>query len=312
MKRSLTFLTTAFIAILLVSATEAEEVRVANMPPVVVSTVPQAGDTKVDPSITEIRVTFSKEMADGSWSWTQISDETFPPTTGKPYYLSDKRTCVLPVKLEPGRSYVTWLNSAKFGNFRDTGRRSAVPYLLVFETGKGRTSSAEQATARPGTPPPGPVLLSHVDNSAEGKRSLAGSGHAVVFDRPDGAKKVTAIQIFASRYGYPQAPDEDFHVYLLDEKQMPIKDLALPYALIARGPEKWYTFEVPGIEVPERFYVALSFDPTRTKGIYLGYDEVDGPSHSYTGLPDSGFSRHTSSPEEKVTHEWMVRVRMEP
>jgi len=115
----------------------AADPSVATMPPVVVKTVPQSGDRNVDPSITEIRVTFSKDMADGSWSWTQISDDTFPPTTGKPYYLEDKRTCVLPVKLEPNRSYVTWLNSAKFGNFRDTGRRSAVPYLLVFETGKG-------------------------------------------------------------------------------------------------------------------------------------------------------------------------------
>jgi RNA polymerase sigma-70 factor (ECF subfamily) len=107
---------------------------VQSMQPVVVRTSPQSGDTQVDPAITEIRVTFSKDMADQSWSWTQISPETFPPTTGKPYYLPDKRTCVLPVKLAPNRSYVTWLNSAKFGNFRDTDGRSAVPYLLVFET----------------------------------------------------------------------------------------------------------------------------------------------------------------------------------
>jgi len=117
-------------------------ISVATMPPVVVSTVPRSGDKAVDPSITELRVTFSKDMMDGNWSWTQISDETFPPTTGKPRYLDDKRTCVLPVKLEPGKTYVTWLNSAKYGNFKDADGRSAVPYLLVFETAKADVSSA--------------------------------------------------------------------------------------------------------------------------------------------------------------------------
>ena len=141
-----------FLAALLVSAWSrcalADEISVATMPPVVVKTVPQSGDTRVDPSLSEIRVTFSKDMQDGSWSWTQISDETFPEITGKLRYLADKRTCVAPVKLEPGKTYVTWLNSAKFGNFKDADRRPAVPYLLVFETKKaaGARSRAKTQT----------------------------------------------------------------------------------------------------------------------------------------------------------------------
>ena len=55
---------------------------------------------------------------------------------GKPKYLADKRTCVLPVKLEPGKTYAIWVNSEKLGNFKDTDGRSAVPYLLVFKTKK--------------------------------------------------------------------------------------------------------------------------------------------------------------------------------
>ena len=109
---------------------------VQTLPPVVVKTVPEAGDTKVDPSITEIQVTFSKKMADGSWSWSQISDESYPKTTGKPHYEADGKTCELPVKLEPGKTNEIWLNSQKFGNFKDAKERSAVPYLLVFETAK--------------------------------------------------------------------------------------------------------------------------------------------------------------------------------
>jgi RNA polymerase sigma-70 factor (ECF subfamily) len=119
---------------LLSTAARADEVSLASVPPVVVKTVPQAGAGDVDPRRTEIRVEFSKDMQDGSWSWSTLSKESFPKVTGKPKYLADKRTCVLPVKLEPGKTYAVWLNSENFGNFKDADGHSAVPYLLVFQT----------------------------------------------------------------------------------------------------------------------------------------------------------------------------------
>jgi RNA polymerase sigma-70 factor (ECF subfamily) len=73
-------------------------------------------------------------MKDASWSWSTLSEESFPKTVGEPKYLADKRTCVLPVKLKPGKTYALWLNSERFGNFRDADGQSAVPYLLVFKT----------------------------------------------------------------------------------------------------------------------------------------------------------------------------------
>ena len=106
------------------------------MPPAVVKTVPEAGADGVDAKLTEIKVTFSKDMQDGAWSWVTLSKESFPTVDGAPKYLKDKRTCVLPVKLEPGKTYAIWVNSEKFGNFKDADGRSAVPYLLVFKTKK--------------------------------------------------------------------------------------------------------------------------------------------------------------------------------
>lgn len=113
------------------------EVSVRSMPPVVIKTIPQAGDTSVDPSIKEIHVTFSKEMMiDNMWSWVMVSKESFPQITGQVKYLNDKRTCIAPVKLEPGKTYVVWFNSERYNAFRDTDNNPAVPYLLVFETRK--------------------------------------------------------------------------------------------------------------------------------------------------------------------------------
>ncbi len=111
-------------------------ISVRTMPPVVVKTEPQAGETNVDPATKEIRVAFSKDMTDKSWSWTQISKENFPETTGAIHYLADKRTCVLPVKLKPATTYAILLNPEKYKSFMDTDGQAAMAYLLVFETRK--------------------------------------------------------------------------------------------------------------------------------------------------------------------------------
>jgi hypothetical protein len=112
-----------------------EKLSVKTLPPVVVRTTPQAGDTQVDAAaVKEIRVTYSKDMTDNSWSWSQMGEDTYPKMDGKPHYEADKRTCVMPVKLEAGRTYVVLLNSEKFTNFKDADGRPALPYLLVFET----------------------------------------------------------------------------------------------------------------------------------------------------------------------------------
>ncbi len=115
------------------------KVSVQTTPPVVVKTFPQAGDTKVDPAISEVRVTFSKDMmTNNMWSWVIHTKDSFPEIAGKVRYLADGRTCVLPVKLYPGRKYAIWFNSPNYKHnaFRDRANNPAVPYLLVFETGK--------------------------------------------------------------------------------------------------------------------------------------------------------------------------------
>ena len=118
-------------------AQTAKEVSVKTMPPSVVKTVPVAGDMAVDPALKEISVTFSKDMkTNRMWAVCQISKETYPQVAGQIHYLSDQRTCVVPVKLEADKTYVLWFNRGQFNSFRDTENNPAVPYLLVFKTRK--------------------------------------------------------------------------------------------------------------------------------------------------------------------------------
>jgi hypothetical protein len=106
----------------------------AEQPPVVVETFPVSGARDVDLGETEIRVRFSKPMTDDSWSWSTAWENSTPDFIGQPHYEADGRTCVVKVKLEPGRTYAFWLNSEKFHNFQDRAGQPAVPYLLIFQT----------------------------------------------------------------------------------------------------------------------------------------------------------------------------------
>lgn len=110
------------------------EVSAASIPPVVVKTVPESGATDVPPGETELRVTFSKPMRNGSWSWSTAWEDSTPEFIADPVYDADGKTCVARVKLESGKTYGVWLNSQKFHNFKDTQGRAAVPYLFVFQT----------------------------------------------------------------------------------------------------------------------------------------------------------------------------------
>jgi hypothetical protein len=105
-----------------------------NFAPVVVKTVPEAGSKDVPAGEFEIKITFSKEMADQSWSWATAWENSDPQSLGKPHYDADQRTCAMKVKLEPGKTYGWWINSQKFHGFQDTQNHPAIPYLLTFKT----------------------------------------------------------------------------------------------------------------------------------------------------------------------------------
>jgi RNA polymerase sigma-70 factor (ECF subfamily) len=102
---------------------------------VVLTVEPKVGATDVDPDLKEIRVTFSKKMTDKSWSWPTGNKYAAPKLAGGSIHFdSERRTCVMPVKLEPGKTYVIGVNSERFRNFKDEQGQPALPYLLVFTT----------------------------------------------------------------------------------------------------------------------------------------------------------------------------------
>jgi hypothetical protein len=74
------------------------------------------------------------------------------------------------------------------------------------------------------------VELALDDGQSAGKRSIAGSGHAVRFQAKEPDCVLTQVRMFGLRYGMPTPPEENFHVWLCDKEFKPIADFPFPYA----------------------------------------------------------------------------------
>ncbi len=101
--------------------------------PNIVATSPAVGATDVDPGLKEITVTFDQDMARG-FSWTGSGPDYPPIPEGQKPQWRDKRTCVLPVKLEAGHYYRVGINSTSYQNFRSTDGVPAEPSAIYFTT----------------------------------------------------------------------------------------------------------------------------------------------------------------------------------
>jgi len=102
--------------------------------PRIVSIKPPIGAQDVSPGLTELRVTFNVPMQAG-FSWTGGGPQ-FPtiPDGKKPFWMEDRKTCVLPVALNPNTSYRLGLNSPSFKNFRSAQGVPLAPVVYTFKT----------------------------------------------------------------------------------------------------------------------------------------------------------------------------------
>jgi len=101
--------------------------------PQIVATTPAVGAVDVDPAVTEITVTFDRDMG-GGMSWTGGGADFPRGPEGQRAFWRDPRTCVLPVKLEVGHYYRVGINSKSYRNFASKGGAPAAPAAIYFAT----------------------------------------------------------------------------------------------------------------------------------------------------------------------------------
>ena len=149
-----------------------------------------------------------------------------------------------------------------------------------------------------------PLVLTLDDDTSEGKKSIAGGGHARKFTAPgNGEWYLRAVWLYGTRYGHPKPPNTTFDVGLCDHEMKTITVSKKPYKTFDRGAMRWVRMEVRPTRVPATFYVCLNFRPARTRGVYVGFDtSTRGNSLVATpGKPGSPFDQG----------DWMIRVELD-
>jgi hypothetical protein len=115
--------------------------------PNIIATSPVVGAKDVDPELKEITVTFDQDMG-GGMSWTGGGPEFPPSAEGQKAEWRDKRTCVLPVKLQSGHYYRVGINSTSYQNFSSEHGIAAKPSAIYFTT-QGAGTALESKTQLP-------------------------------------------------------------------------------------------------------------------------------------------------------------------
>lgn len=142
--------------------------------------------------------------------------------------------------------------------------------------------------------------LGYDDDQEDGMRSIAGSGHAVLFSTAEGGR-LDKVMLKGARYGLPRS-ESKFRLTVLDGDFQTIKQWEFPFMeFMQRGePLYWKEFDTGGLKVPAKFYVLFDFNPTGTDGVYVGFD-ANSSGHSYSALPQSHLKPFREG-------DWMIRA----
>ena len=116
-------------------------------PPEIVATSPETGATDVDPALTEITVTFNRDMGEG-FSWTGSGPNYPTGPEGQRAHWRDKRTCVLPVRLARGHLYRVGINSMSFHGFSSASGAPVTPSEIYFTT-QGASAQLKRLVSTP-------------------------------------------------------------------------------------------------------------------------------------------------------------------
>jgi len=149
-------------------------------------------------------------------------------------------------------------------------------------------------------------VVARGEGDSLGKQSMAGTGHAVLFKLPKSTKLLTGFSLYGGRYGAEYTPERTyFHVVVCDKKLKPLWRTAFPYSSFELGDMHWVHFDLPALEVPKDFALLVYFDPTQTKGVYVGL-WAEEKAASLNGLP----GKVAGKPEKGKG--WMIQAHCAP
>ena len=151
-------------------------------------------------------------------------------------------------------------------------------------------------------------MLKHDDGEMDNVQSFGGRGAQTIrFEAPAGEWCVYGVSVFGSQYGARHdAEAVNGDVYILDADLRVVTRTAFPYSLFTYQ-KAWVEIPVLPTKVSGVFHVAVHAHSERTKGLYVGYDEDVGETHSMVG---SVAREAFELKQTKKPLEWMIRAKL--
>lgn len=115
------------VAYPIVFATGSDPALLNGTPAAVIASDPPPGATDVDPALTRLQVSFSRDMDEAYLGWEMETPRTFPVLLERGF--SDPRTAWVDVALEPATTYALWAEG-----FVGADGAPAAPWLMTFRT----------------------------------------------------------------------------------------------------------------------------------------------------------------------------------
>jgi hypothetical protein len=181
----------------------------------------------------------------------------------------------------------------------DAWWKSAAPLFVQARP----PSEFKRVEIDPKTLEPRPLTLKEDDDAPDGKKSIAGGGHARQFQTPAPGQQwyLRAVHVHAARYGPATNGDTPFDLALCDKDMKPIAVWKHPYKLFDRAANaKWVRIETPPTLVPDTFQICLVFRPTAQSGVFVSLD------NSTTGHSRSTTPGAQADPMKQS--DWMIRA----
>jgi hypothetical protein len=128
-----------------------------------------------------------------------------------------------------------------------------------------------------------------------------------MFEAPTGDWYLYGISFYGSQYGAKHDSEAvNGDIYILDKDLRVISRTLFPYSMLTYEKD-WVQLPTLTTKVTGKFYVAIHAHSERYKGLYVGYDEDVGLSHSSLATVSRRQFKLRAT-QKKL--EWMIRAKL--
>ena len=155
------------------------------------------------------------------------------------------------------------------------------------------------------------ITLKHDTDDKSDVLNIQGALYTVEFETPRNVEAyVWQVQLNASQFGGSHDSEAvNGDVYILNEDRKIISRTSFPYSLATQD-KRWFSIPTLPTRVKGRFFVSVDAHGTRTKGLYMSYQETGEPDNASTDEIDEDEVKPANWSSRFEGKRWLIRAKI--